>query len=365
MLRLVSTPTGLRPDHLLTLRITLSRAQYPTNSAQISFFDQVLTRVRNLPGVLAAAEISDTPLKGNNPTFELVVDGAARQPTDPPVQAGLRMISAGYLQTAGVPILKGRDFSPDDRAGVLPVAIINQSMARRYWDGSDPIGRRVRLKEDQQWMTVAGIVPDVKHMGLKENEGPVVYLPYAQKQQDWLMWTTLVVRTEGDPLTFVPAVRNAIRELNKSQPVGEVATLQQVLSQSTAIPRFATLIITVLSAIALLIAVVGTYGLLAYSIAQRFPELAIRLALGASSIHLSWLVFRQTMLRVFVGVACGLFSGWFLARFLQSLLFAVQPHDPMIFAAVAAVLIASSLVAVLAPARRVFKINPAAALRAD
>lgn len=365
MVRLLSTPSGLRADHLLTIRLTLSRSQYPTNSTQIAFFDQVLTRVRSLPGILAAADISDTPLEGNNPTFEMVVEGSIRRPTDPPVQAGLRMISEGYFPTAGIQILKGRDFSPGDRAGVLPVAIINQSMARRYWPGSDPVGRRVRIKEEQQWMTVAGVVPDVKHMGLKEEEGPVIYLPYAQKQQDWLTWTTMVVRTAGDPLTFVPAVRGAIRELNKSQPLGEVGTLEQVLARSTAIPRFATLIIGVLAGIALLIAVVGTYGLLAYSIAQRFPELAIRLALGASSIHMSWLLLRQAMLRVMVGVASGLASGWFLARWLRSLLFAVQPHDPVIYAAVAAVLVISSLVAVLVPARRVFRINPAAALRAD
>jgi putative ABC transport system permease protein len=365
MVRLLSTPTGLRPDHLLTLRLTLSHTQYPTNSAQIAFFDQVLARVKTLPGILAAGEISDTPLKGNNPTFEMVVEGSARRPTDPPVQAGLRMISAGYLQTAGIEILKGRDFSTDDRAGILPVAIINQAMSRRYWPGSDPIGRRVRIKEEQQWVTVVGLVPDVKHMGLKEDEGPVVYLPYRQKQQDWLAWTTLIVRTTGDPLAFAPAVREAIREVNKSQPVGEVGTLEQVLSRSTAIPRFATVIISVLSGIALLIAAVGTYGLLAYTIAQRFPELAIRLALGASSVEVSWLMLRQAMLRVFVGVVSGLFSGWFLARFLQSLLFGVQPHDPVIYAAVASVLVVTSLVAVLVPARRIFKINPAAALRAD
>jgi putative ABC transport system permease protein len=365
MIRLLSTPTGLRPDHLLTVRLTLSHSQYPTNAAQIAFFDQVLARVWNLPGILAAGEISDTPLEGNNPTFEMVIEGSTRRPTDPPVQAGLRVISAGYLQTAGIEIFKGRDFSTDDRAGVLPVAIVNQTMARRYWPGSDPIGRRLRLKEDQQWVTVAGMVPDVKHMGLKEDEGPVMYLPYAQKQQDWLAWTTLVVRTGGDPQSFVPAIRRAIHEVNKSQPIGEIGTIEQVLSRSTAIPRFATVIISVLSGIALLIAVVGTYGLLAYTIAQRFPELAIRLALGGSSVQVSWLMLRQAMLRVFAGVVSGLFGAWFLARFLQSLLFGVEPHDPAIYVAVASVLTIASLVAVLVPARRIFQINPAAALRAD
>lgn len=238
-------------------------------------------------------------------------------------------------------------------------------MSRRYWPGSDPIGRRVRIKEEQQWVTVVGLVPDVKHMGLKEDEGSVVYLPYPQKQQDWLAWATLVVRTTGDPLAFAPGVRGAIREVNKSQPVGEIGTLEQVLSRSTTVPRFVTVIISVLSGIALLIAVVGTYGLLAYTIAQRFPELAIRLALGASSVEVSWLMLRQAMLRVFIGVVSGLFTGWFLARFVQSLLFKVQPHDPVVYAAVTSVLVVASLIAVLVPAWRIFKINPAAALRSD
>jgi putative ABC transport system permease protein len=365
MVRLVSTRTGLQTDHLLTLRLTLAPSRFPSNTAQIAFFDQVLSRVRSLPGILAAGEISDTPLRGNNPTFELVVEGRTRQPADPPLQAGLRVISAGYFQTAGIPILSGRDFTTDDRSNTLPAAIINQAMARRYWPGSNPIGRRVRLKENQQWMAVAGLVPDVKHMGLKEDEGPVVYIPYAQKSQDWLTWTTLVVRAAGDPISFAPAIRKAIRDIDRSQPIAEVGTLKEVLDHSTAIPRFATVVIGILSGIALLIAVVGTYGLLAYTIAQRFPEFAIRLALGASSAHVLGLMLKRAMFRVLAGVAAGLMCAWWLARLLQSLLFGVHPHDPLIFTSVAAILVFSSLLAVIAPFRRVFRINPAAVLRVN
>ena len=192
---LLSTAPGLRTDHLLTLRLTLSRSRYPTNAEQDAFFEQILGRVKSLPGIVAAAEISDTPLEGNNPTFEFDLEGAIRGPSDAPIQAGLRAISTGYLQAAGIPLLKGRDFTGDDRAGGMPVVIINQTMARRFWPISDPLGRRLRLKEDQRWLTVAGVVPDIKHMGLKADEGPVVYIPYAQKTQDWLAWTTLLVRT--------------------------------------------------------------------------------------------------------------------------------------------------------------------------
>jgi ABC-type antimicrobial peptide transport system permease subunit len=214
-------------------------------------------------------------------------------------------------------------------------------------------------------MTIAGLVPDVKHMGLKESEGPVVYVPYAQKRQDWLAWTTLVLRTTGEPLSFAPAVRRAIREIDKTQPVGEVGTLEDVITRSTAVPRFATLVIGVLSGFALLIAVVGIYGLLTYAIAKRFPELALRLALGASSMQVSWLMLRHAMHRVVAGVAIGLFCAWWLSQFLQSLLFDVHPHDPVVFTSVAGVLLMASLGAVLAPIRRVFRIDPATALRTD
>ncbi|MBZ5592991.1 MAG: ABC transporter permease [Acidobacteriia bacterium] len=363
--RLLSTAPGLRTDHVLTLQLTLSRSQYPTNTAQNAFFQQILERTESLPGIVAAGEISDTPLQGNNPTFEFAVEGVTRGPSDAPIQAGLRAISPSYLWTAGIPLLKGRDFTVDDRADTMPVAIINETMARRYWPGSDPVGRSLRVKEEQRWMVVAGVVPDIKHMGLKADEGPVVYIPYAQKTQDWLAWTTLLVRTSGEPMDFVPAIRSAIRDLDRNQPVGEIGTLEESLRRSTAMPRFTTSVIGVVSGFALLIALVGVYGLLAYTVAQRVPELGIRLALGASPLEVSWLLLRQTMLRVLTGVAAGLLSAWWLARGLESLLFGVGPHDPATFAGVAGILVLASLAAVLAPARRAVKIDPTRALRAE
>ena len=203
-LHLLSTAPGFRTDHLLTMQLSLPPSRYPASAAQIAFFDQILARLRSLPGIRAAGEISDTPLKGNSPTFEFVLEGVARGPSDVPIQAGLRVVSTGYLRAAGIPLLKGRDFTIDDRAANVPVAIVNETMARRYWPGAEPLGRSLRFKDDQRWMTVAGIVPDVKHMGLKADEGPAVYIPYAQKTQDWLAWTTLAVRTAGEPMDLCP-----------------------------------------------------------------------------------------------------------------------------------------------------------------
>jgi predicted permease len=294
-----------------------------------------------------------------------VVNGLARRSSDAPIQAGLRFISTGYMQTAGIPLRKGRDFTLDDRSGSLPVAIVNEAMARRYWPGSDPIGRTMRLKEDQRWMAVIGVVPDISHMGLRADEGPVVYVPYAQKTQDWLAWTTLLMRTAGEPMDLALAVRNAIRGLDKNQPVAEIGTLEETLTRSFAIPRFTTFVIGVISGLALLIAVVGVYGLLSYTVAQRIPELGIRLTLGASPRQVSWLLLRQAMARVLVGVTCGLLGAWWLARWMESLLFGVRPHDPATFSGVAAVLVLASLAAVLGPARRAMRIDPSTALRAE
>jgi len=365
LVRLLLTSSGLRTDHVLMVQLTLPRSRYPTNVMQIAFFQQILERAETLPGIIAVGEISDTPLKGNNPTFEFAVEGLTRSLSDAPIQAGLRMISTGYLKTVEIPLHKGRDFTADDRPNSLPVAIINETMARRYWPGSDPLGRTMRLKEDQRWMSVVGVVPDIKHMGLKDDEGPVVYIPYAQKTQDWLAWTTLLVRTAGEPMDFVPVVRKAIRGLDKNQPVAEIGTLEETLSRSIAVPRFTTFILGAVSGFALLIAVVGVYGLVAYTVAQRMPEFGIRLTLGASPLLVSWLLLRQAMVRVLAGIAGGLLGAWWLAQWLESLLFGVRPHDPATFVGVAGILVLASLTAVLVPARRAMKIDPTTALRAE
>jgi putative ABC transport system permease protein len=363
--RLLSTPTGLRIDHLLTLRLTLSHSQYPTNQAQNAIFERILDRLGPLPGVVSAAAISDTPLGGNNPTFEFALDPSEPRP-ESPVRAGLRAISPGYFDVAGIALLRGRPFSAGDRAESPPLAIVNQTMARRSWPGvGDPTGRKVRLKEENRWMIVTAVVPDGKHMGLTSDEGPVVYIPYAQKTQDWMAWTTLLVRTAIEPLDLAPAIRRAIREVDKNQPVTEVGTLEQQLARSTATPRFTTTSMGLISGFSLLIAVIGVYGLLAYTVSQRIPELGIRLALGASPIQVSWLLLRQAMMRVIIGVGCGLLIAWWAASILESQLFGIRPNDPRVFAAVGAFLVIISALAVLAPALRAMTIDPSVALRAD
>lgn len=361
--RLLSIDPGIQVNGLLTVRLTLPHSQYPTNAAQNAVFERVLDNVRALPGVSAVAEISDTPLAGNNPTFEMLLR-ERRNPSELPIRAGLRAISPGYLTAAGVSLASGRAFTSDDRADTPPVGIVNQTMARQAWPNGDAVGSRVRLKDGSAWVTVVGVVPDVKQLGLTEEEGPVLYIPYAQNRQDWMSWTTLVIRANTEPDTLLPSIRKAIHAVDKNVPIAEVDDLNKLLSRSTAIPRFLAGTAGFLSAFSLLVAVIGIYGLLTYNVARRIPEIGIRITLGASGREISRLLLRQMMTPVLTGLACGLTVAWWAGKFVERQLFRVRPHEPSIFFGVAASLAVASLVAVLGPTRRARHIDPSAALRA-
>jgi putative ABC transport system permease protein len=363
--RLISTPPGLRVENLLTVSLSLPHSQYQTTAAQEVLLQRVLERVSILPGVSAAAFISDTPLAGNNPTLEMVPDPSAVQSSNVPLRAGFRVVSPEYFATAGIPVLRGRSFNIGDRANSQPVAIANHSMARRLWGAGDAVARRIRIKENSEWMLIVGVVHDVKQLGLKAEEGPVLYIPYSQNTQAWMSWSTLIVRAAVQPAVLLPSLRNTIHGIDKRLPLDEVGTLDQVLSHATAIPRFVAATAGLLSVFSLLIAVIGVHGLVAYTVERRIPELGIRVALGASRFQISALLFRGTMIRVFAGLACGLVVAWWVARLIASQLFEIRPHDPAIFAGVAAGLGFSSLLAILGPARRAFTIDPSAALRAE
>jgi putative ABC transport system permease protein len=363
--RLFSTPTGLRVDNLLAVTLTLPHSQYPTTAAQNALLERMLERVKNLPGISSAALISDTPLAGNNPTLEMVSDEHATQSSNAPLRAGFRVVSPAYFATAGIPVLRGRAFNTRDRTDSQPVAIVNETMARRVWGAGSAVTRRIRIKENSEWMNVVGVVPDVKQLGLKQEEGSALYIPYSQNDQAWMNWTTLIVRTAAEPATLLPSLRKTIHAIDKDLPLEEVGTLKQVLSRATAIPRFVAATAGLLSAFSLLIAVIGVHGLVAYTVERRIPEVGIRVALGASRFQISALLLRGTMVRVFAGLACGLVVAWWAAKLMSNQLFEIRPHDPAIFAGVAACLGLSSFLAIIGPARRALTIDPSVALRAE
>jgi hypothetical protein len=227
------------------------------------------------------------------------------------------------------------------------------------------VRRRIRFKDEQRWMTVVGVAADTKHKGLRAEEGGVIYIPYAQKTQDWLAWTTMLVRTAGPPLDIAPALRLAVHAVDKNEPIAEIDTLESSLRRATAMPRLTAGAIAVLSTCALLIAVIGVYGLLAYAFAQRSLELGIRVALGASPLQMLWALVKSAGGRVFAGIGAGLVLAWWAGALLQTLLFGVRPHDPGIFAGAAAVFVLASVAAVIAPVRKALRMDPMTALRIE
>jgi putative ABC transport system permease protein len=359
-----ATDPGFRTGNILTMRIQLNRTKYPTNEKQITFFHRLSERVRNVPGIESAGFISDAPLGQNNMTFEFVIEGVPANPASP-TQAAMRFVTPDYLSTMAIPLLAGRSFTPYDAVDAVPVAVINQTMAKRYWPGASPIGKRLRLKDQERWITVEGVVADIKHLGLQENEGPSVYVPHAQKTESWVLWMTLAAHTAGPPLDYVAPIRSQVLSMDKDQPLSQIAALDRTLAQSIAAPRLTTSIISGVSLLSLLMAIVGVYGVLAYTIAQRIPEIGIRMALGASHRQIFWLLLRHGLVRVGIGIGAGMIGAWALTGLLASLLFGVKPRDPVTFAAVALVLLAASLAAVSIPARRALGIDPATALRID
>ena len=363
--RLISTPTGLKVDHLVTITLTLPHSQYPTIAAQNALFDKVLEGVQNTPRVSSAAAISDTPLAGNNPTLEIVTDQDVSRRYNPPFRAGFRVVSPGYFATAGIPVSRGRAFDSSDRTNNQRVAIVNQTMAHRVWGSANPIARRIRLKENQEWLNVVGVVPDVKQLGLGVAEGAVLYIPYSQNTQPWMSWTTLLVRTAAQPSAVLPSIRKKIRAVDKNLPLEQAGTLEEILSRATIIPRFVAITAGLLSVFSLLIALLGVHGLVAYTVERRIPELGIRVALGASRLQISTLLFQGMMFRVVAGLACGLVIAWCSTKLISSQLFEIRPHDPAIFAGVAACLGLASMLAIIAPARHALSIDPSSALRVE
>jgi putative ABC transport system permease protein len=271
----------------------------------------------------------------------------------------------GYFVAAGVPLLRGRDFSSTDRGETEPVAIVDETLARLYWPDGDALGKRIRLGWDtseRAWMTIVGVVGSVKHAGLEEPWYPHLYLPYRQGQ-DTVSDMHLTVRTVADPAAVTAAIRAQVRELDAGLPVFDVRTMRQVIAESLDSQRLTHLLLASFAAAALLLAVVGIYGVMSLDVARRTREFGIRMALGAQRRDACWLVVRQGMRIAAVGMAAGTFGALGLTRFLRALLFEVSPVDPATFLAVALVLAGAALAACYVPARRAMRVDPIVALR--
>jgi putative ABC transport system permease protein len=371
-LRLRAVEPGFRPDHLLTLHVTLPPGRYPESLQATAFFTEVCEGIEALPGVEGAATALSLPLargfRGMRATVDFTLDEPIAEAMQKEKSALLRPVSLGYFKTLGIGLVAGRTFRRRDDARAPPVAVVNETMARRLFPAGTPVGQRLTTKIqlgrvgslEQASREIVGVVRDVRFAGLAADTAPEIYVPLAQGT--WRMMN-LVVRTSVPPLTLADAVRAQVWEVDRNLPVSDVVPMEDLLSDSLRHPRLSALFLSIFSVLALALATLGVFGVVSYAVDQRRWELGVRMVCGAGRRRVVTLVFREGLLLTLGGLAIGLLAAWSLRRFLAEVLFGVTPADPAVFAGAALVLAAAALLASYLPARRAARIDPAEVLR--
>jgi len=354
---------GFDPGHLLTLQFRLPAAKYRTEAQIADMFTRTLEEIRHVPGVENAALVRATPLNGNGESYPYdVADKPVADRQQLPT-AQLNVVSPGYFATMRIPRLSGRDFSMTDRADAAPVVIVNDRLARRAWPNESPLGKRIRLGgEDAPWATVVGVVGSVKHFRLAEDPLDQAYVPYPQRA---LIFTEVVVRALGDPAQIANAVRGAVWHVDRDQPVWRVRTMDRVLDEARGGPKLTVGLMAAFASLALVLAAIGVYGVMNYTVARRTQEVGIRMALGARRNQVLAMVLREGMRTTFVAILLGLAVAAGATRLLSSQLFGVSAIDPLTFGAVPMVLGLVAFLACYLPARRASRVDPLVALRSD
>lgn len=355
---------GFRTDRVLTVSVRLPRAVQADAQRRSAFYGQVLERLEAMPGVAGAAVTTAAPLTYKGGSNGLSVEGRAPQPGQSALH---RQVSAGYFGVMGIALRAGRAINTGDSAESLPVAVINETMARQFWPDEDPLGKRFKIGPPQSpnpWLTVVGVAGDVKNMGVDAPVKAEMYLPYHQVFYNASFApAALVVRATGDPLHLVAGIRRAVTDVDPNQPVSNVRTLAEILANETSAHRVGVWLMGGFATLSLLLAAVGLYGVLSYMVAQRLPELGLRMALGAQRTDVLTLVLSNGMGLALLGCALGILSSLALTHWMKSLLFATSSSDPVTFAAVAALLVAVALAACYVPARRAIKADVIGLLR--
>ena len=357
---------GFNPDSAVVSHIWLQQKQYDSSDVQNRFFTQLLDNLRGIHGAKSVSLVTELPLSGNFITHNFLINGRPRPPEGSEPEAATNLITSDYFKTMQIPVLAGRIFTDADREGAPPVAIINDSMARQFFAGENPIGQQVRYARQKTpyWMTIVGVVGDTKDLGLDEDEGPAIYTPMMQKQEQWRRYAFIVVRAKGgDPLALVPEMKQAVWHLNSQIPVTSVFLESYLLEQSIGPRRINTLLLITFAATALLLAVIGLYGVISYAMAQRTREIGIRMALGARRADVLSMVFGEGLRLALIGVALGCVGALASARFISSLLFNVKPLDAASFIGGSILLVLTALLATVIPARRAASVDPVVALR--
>jgi putative ABC transport system permease protein len=368
-LKLQDQYQGLHAENVLTLRTVLSQTKYPQHAQRVAFYKQVLERVKSLPGVVSAGYVTSVPLVNKGGTNGFSIEGRSIEQARSggiAYDANHRQVSADYLKTMGIPLREGRPFSESDNEQSLHVAIINETMARQYWPGESAVGKRIKFgdpRDDVPWVTIVGIAGDVRQMGIDKPVKAEMYLPYQQNNEmAFYAPRDLAIRTSVDPLSLAAAARNEIHQVDPEQPVSNVRTMDQVLGEETASRRLGTSLLTIFAGLALLLATVGIYGVLAYFVVQHTQEIGLRMALGAQRGNILALVLKKGMILALIGVVIGLAIALTLTRLMGSLIYDVSTTDPLTYAVIAGVLLFVALLACYLPARRATKVDPMVAL---
>ena len=365
--RLLSQLPGFTPEKLLVADIPLSPNAYPKPVERMQFFDRLLEKLRATPGVRSAGAATTLPVTGTGSAIHFNIQGRAPKTPHDYVIIGYRPVTSGYLETLGVPLIRGRFIAPSDTENTPYVAMLNQAAVRQYFPDTDPLGKHIQLgatpEADVPWMEVVGIIGDLKQ-DLAGEPTAEMYVPV--RQGDSLLpvfAVSVVLRTERDPLSQASEVRSAVRDINPDQPVVRVRTMEDNISVSVSAPRFRATLLAIFAGTALVLAIVGLYGLMVYSVTQRVHEIGIRMALGAGSGDVLRMVLAQGLKLTLSGVVVGVLASLALGRILSGFLFGVSPADPTTILGVAALLILVALFASYLPARRAVQVDPMVALR--
>jgi putative ABC transport system permease protein len=355
---------GFEPSHLLTFRLAVPRTQYDNPDKLKAFYSALLDRIESLPGVRAAGLGISLPPDLLQMTDNFMVEGQTLPPNQSAPVGPLLFVDEGYFTALGVPLVAGRFFTERDDRGAPLVAIVNETLAKKYLAGVDPVGRRIKdggpERPDNPWMTIVGVVGDVKYDGLDRPVDPTFYLPFRQNTSPAQF---IVVRTASDPRALAASVRAAVASLDKDVPVASVKTMDELMTESVAPPRFRTMLVALFALIGLALAAVGIYGVMAYAVSERTYEIGVRLALGATAGDVMRLVFGEAIALAAIGVAVGVVGAIATTRLMAALLFGVTPTDLATFVALAGVLVLTALTASYVPARRAMRVDPMVALR--
>jgi putative ABC transport system permease protein len=362
--RLLDVDPGFRPENVLSMSVSLPEPVYQSPQQMNAFYAGALEQLSSQPGVLSVGLVNWRPL--GNMLLRGTVAAEDQTGSEIKAWASKPLISPGYFEAMGIPLRSGRLFTAADRENAPPVAIVSEGLARQLWGEQDPIGRRLNadLPGVAPWVSVVGVVGDIRQTTLSEEPPPAVYLPYLQAPRNFLLqFMTFVVRTQSEPAAIAEALRRQLSEVDPNLPVYQVATMDQIVWASVAEPRFQTLLLGAFSALALLLAAIGIYGVMSYTVASSVPEIGVRLALGARAQDVAGMFVRRGLGLATAGLALGVAGALALTRLLSSMLYSVTPTDPVAFIAALVVLAVAALLASYAPARRAAAVDPAVALR--